>query len=189
MDSGATLASTQSLLTQAQALGGNSTLLWIWIVADLGIAAVALAAPFLLLRLARRRPDLSLDRVAVPLTIFGMAGALASLCHIWNVWHTHYGLEIALQALTAVAGVITLVAILRALPALLALPNAADLQKARDSAAQAARELETFTASVSHDLRSPLSSIAGQAGLLEIALGEHVTDDQRRRLNRIQISV
>jgi signal transduction histidine kinase len=189
MDSGATLASTQTFLTQGQALGANGGLLWMWIVADLLLAAVAVGASLLLIRAARRRPDLPLNQLAIPLGIFGATGALALLCHVWNVWHTQYGLEVALQILTAAAGLGTLISLFRALPALLALPSAAELQKARDSAAQAARELETFTASVSHDLRSPLSSIAGQAGLLEIALGEQVTDDQRRRLNRIQISV
>src|SRR5690606_30920016 len=45
-----------------------------------------------------------------------------------------------------------------------------------------------FTASVSHDLRSPLTTIAGQAGLLELAL-PGITEDQKRRLARIQNSV
>jgi light-regulated signal transduction histidine kinase (bacteriophytochrome) len=55
--------------------------------------------------------------------------------------------------------------------------------------ARATREIEAFTASVSHDLRSPLTTIAGQAGLLELSMGESATDDQRRRLLRIQSSV
>jgi signal transduction histidine kinase len=43
-------------------------------------------------------------------------------------------------------------------------------------------------ASVSHDLRSPLTTIAGQAGLLELSLPD-ATDEQKRRLTRIQGSV
>jgi light-regulated signal transduction histidine kinase (bacteriophytochrome) len=58
-----------------------------------------------------------------------------------------------------------------------------------ESLSRTSRELEAFTASVSHDLRSPLTTIAGQAGLLELSMGETASDDQRRRLQRIQNSV
>lgn len=49
-------------------------------------------------------------------------------------------------------------------------------------------ELEQFTASASHDLRSPLTAISGQAGLLEGMLS--AADEQvRQRIDRIQTAV
>jgi light-regulated signal transduction histidine kinase (bacteriophytochrome) len=98
-------------------------------------------------------------------------------------------LSAAMRWLAAVSAVAAVWSLFRAAPLILALPSAAQAQAARDATAHASRELEEFTASVSHDLRSPLSSIAGQAGLLEIALGDQASDDQRRRLQRIQTSV
>jgi PAS domain S-box-containing protein len=62
----------------------------------------------------------------------------------------------------------------------------AALQDANARLAFSNRELEAFTASASHDLRSPLGSIAAQAGMLKEEL---MTDSVRHRLDRIADSV
>lgn len=49
-------------------------------------------------------------------------------------------------------------------------------------------ELEEFTASASHDLRSPLATISGQAGLLGNTLSA-ADEEIRRRIDRIQDAV
>jgi light-regulated signal transduction histidine kinase (bacteriophytochrome) len=70
----------------------------------------------------------------------------------------------------------------------LTLPSRRELRDVNQSLARANAELEAFTASASHDLRSPLTTIAGQAGLLELSM-PHASEEQRRRLSRIQGSV
>ena len=52
--------------------------------------------------------------------------------------------------------------------------------------AQANRELEAFTYSVSHDLRTPLRSIHGFAAVLEEEESDKLSDAGRRHLRRIQ---
>ena len=60
----------------------------------------------------------------------------------------------------------------------------------RTSALQRANEeLEAFNAAASHDLRAPLTTISGQAGLLALNLGDGVNAEARDRLERIQSSV
>jgi light-regulated signal transduction histidine kinase (bacteriophytochrome) len=107
---------------------------------------------------------------------------------VWNVWHSNYWLEGIVKVLTAAASVPTAILLWRFLPGILQLPSQRQLRDANESLARANRELEAFTASVSHDLRSPLTTIAGQAGLLELSLPD-ATDEQKRRLLRIQSSV
>lgn len=65
----------------------------------------------------------------------------------------------------------------------------AELQDANARLALTNQELEAFTASASHDLRSPLGSIAGQTGLLREDLQPLINDAVRYRLDRIADSV
>jgi signal transduction histidine kinase len=65
----------------------------------------------------------------------------------------------------------------------------AELQSANQRLALTNQELEAFTASASHDLRSPLGAIAGQAGLLRDELQASMTDSIRCRIDRIQSCV
>jgi len=65
----------------------------------------------------------------------------------------------------------------------------AELQSANQRLALTNQELEAFTASASHDLRSPLGAIAGQAGLLRDELQTSMNDSIRGRIDRIQSCV
>jgi light-regulated signal transduction histidine kinase (bacteriophytochrome) len=108
---------------------------------------------------------------------------------IWNLWHTqHWLLAVAKNAAAALA-IVAAVLLWRRMPQLLALPSREQLENSQAALQRANQELESFMSSVSHDLRSPLTTIAGQAGLLELSLGSHATDDLKRRVHRIHHSV
>jgi signal transduction histidine kinase len=64
-----------------------------------------------------------------------------------------------------------------------------ELQAANQQLALTNEELEAFTASASHDLRSPLGTIAGQAGLLRDDLNGSLTDVIKQRIDRIESNV
>ncbi|GFE81052.1 hypothetical protein GCM10011487_30520 [Steroidobacter agaridevorans] len=161
---------------------------WMHVIADLLIAVAFFTIPFVLLYVARRRRDLTFNRLLAAFGVFIVACGLTHVMAVWNVWHTDYWLEGAIKVLAAVALVPTAILLWRALPQILSVPSQRQLRDANESLARANRELEAFTASVSHDLRSPLTTIAGQAGLLELSL-PNANEEQRRRLTRIQGSV
>jgi len=73
----------------------------------------------------------------------------------------------------------------------LRLENAALERRVRENAAEleaSNRELEAFTHSASHDLRSPLSIVAGYSALLVRTLGPQIPAEQREWLLHIQQS-
>jgi len=183
------LFSTQHFMPHGHCYLWAPGVLWMNVLPDLLIAMAYFAIPFVLVYVARRRRDLPLNWLLVWFGIFIVACGATHLMDVWNVWHTQYWIEGLLKILTAAASVPTAILLWRALPDILSLPSQRQLREANESLARANRELEAFTASVSHDLRSPLTTIAGQAGLLELALGENATEDQKRRLQRIQGSV
>jgi signal transduction histidine kinase len=163
-------------------------ILWMHVVSDILIAMAYFTIPFVLLYLARRRRDLPFNWLLVAFGIFIVSCGLTHVMNVWNVWHTDYWLEGLVKVITAAASVPTAILLWRSLPLLLSVPSQRQLRDANESLARANRELEAFTASVSHDLRSPLTTIAGQAGLLELSL-PNASEEQRRRLTRIQSSV
>ncbi|HKE94790.1 MAG TPA: ATP-binding protein [Povalibacter sp.] len=163
--------------------------LWLNVIPDVLIALAYLAIPFVLLHVARRRPDLPFNWLFVWFGIFIAACGLTHVMEVWNVWHAHYWAQGIVKLVTAAASIPAAWLLWKSLPAILRLPSPIQMQQTNDALARANSELEAFTASVSHDLRSPLSSIAGQAGLLELSVGEQATEEQKRRLHRIQGSV
>jgi signal transduction histidine kinase len=163
--------------------------LWTNVISDLLIALAYLAIPAVLIYMARVRRDLPFNGLVLSFGVFIVACGATHVIDAWNVWHAQYWLEGIVKAITAIASVSTAIFLWRILPQLRSWPSQKQLRLANESLARANRELEAFTASVSHDLRSPLTTIAGQAGLLELSLGSYGTEDQRRRLHRIETSV
>jgi signal transduction histidine kinase len=163
-------------------------ILWMHVIADILIAMAYFAIPLALVYIARRRRDVPLNRLLLCFGIFIVCCGLIHVMDVWNVWRTDYWLEGIIKVVAAVTSVPTAILLWRALPTILSVPSRRQLRDANESLARANRELEAFTASVSHDLRSPLTTIAGQAGLLELSL-PNANEDQRRRLTRIQGSV
>lgn len=185
----APLLSTQGFMPHGQDYSWAPGVLWMNVLPDVLIAMACSSVAFVLIHAARRRRDPPLNGLLLWFGIFILACGATHVMNVWNVWHSEYWIEGLVKIVTAATAVPAALLLWRALPDILSLPSRRQLHEANDSLARANRELESFTASVSHDLRSPLTSIAGQAGLLELALGEAATEDQKRRLQRIQGSV
>jgi signal transduction histidine kinase len=180
--------SSEQFLPLGHCFSWTPGVLWLHVGADILIAMTYFTIPFVLIYIARRRKDLPFDWLLACFAVFIVTCGLTYVMDVWNVWHTAYWLEGIVKIVAAASFVPTAILLWRSLPEILSLPSQRQLRDANESLARANRELEAFTASVSHDLRSPLTTIAGQAGLLELSL-PNATEEQRRRLSRIQGSV
>jgi signal transduction histidine kinase len=182
------LTAADSFVSYGEAFLWNPKLVWMHAIADLVVALAYFTIPLVLFRVASRRRDLAFGWLVACFCLFIIASGITHVVRALNIWQTMFWLEAWIKLMTAVLSIPTAVLLWRSLPDLLTLPSRRELRTANESLARANSELEAFTASASHDLRSPLTTIAGQAGLLELSL-PYANEEQRRRLNRIQNSV
>ncbi|MET0499388.1 MAG: ATP-binding protein [Steroidobacteraceae bacterium] len=183
---------TEALIEQGNSLMWSPGMVPLNTIANIVVAIAFLLIPLLLMRIARRRRDFRAGPMLTGFSIVSISCGVISLLEVGSLLHPSPSLAWLTIAFKLVGALTLLIAaglLWRALPGILTMPSDRQLRETNDSLARATRELEAFTASVSHDLRSPLTTIAGQAGLLELSMGEQASDDQRRRLSRIQNSV
>lgn len=178
----------EKALSYGHAYSWEPELVWSQALSDVVIAIAYFTIAFVLFQIAKRRRDLAFGWLVVCFGTFILASGLTHVMRAVNIWQSAHWLEAAIKIGTALLSVPTAILLWRALPDILSFPSQRELRSANESLARATRELEAFTASVSHDLRSPLTTIAGQAGLLELSL-PNANEEQRRRLTRIQGSV
>lgn len=104
--------------------------LWLNVGSDALIALAYYSIPASLARFSRQRPDLGVPWVATAFIAFIFACGTTHVLAIWTVWQPAYGFEGVVKALTAVVSIATAVALVRILPAALALPSPATLEAA-----------------------------------------------------------
>jgi signal transduction histidine kinase len=184
----AALSNDGALQSSSSSTAAQDAWLWLGAAGDVVIAIGCLGLALLVLRALQQRADLprpGLLALTACLSLLAVTHAFA----VWNLWAAPAWLLVGAKHAAAAAALISSICAWRQLPHLLALPTREELAGSKAALASAHEELENFMSSVSHDLRSPLTTIAGQAGLLELSLGAQASDDLKRRVQRIHRSV
>ncbi|MGZ3298898.1 MAG: PAS domain S-box protein, partial [Asticcacaulis sp.] len=116
--------------------------LWLHVIADAVIALAYFCFPLVLIYFVRRRRDVPFKGA------FWFFGAFILLCgtthllSIWVLWHPNYYFEGVVKAMTAVASIGTLLALIPIVPQALALPSPAQLNEANEKLQEANAKLE-----------------------------------------------
>ncbi len=156
------------------------------VVSDSIIALAYYSIPLGLVYFVRKRRDLPFHWMFVMFAVFIIACGTTHLMEIWTLWHPSYWLSGAVKVVTAAASIGTAAVLVPLLPKAIALPSPAQLAAMNAELQAANRELETFSYSVSHDLRAPLRAIDGYARMLEEDHGPSLDAEATRLLSVIQ---
>jgi signal transduction histidine kinase len=121
---------------------------------------------------------------------FGLFIVTCGMTHfmeVWTVWKPLYWLAGYVKVICAAASVTTAIALFPLVPRIFALINSVKVSEQRRQQLQTAYgEMESFTYSVSHDLRAPLRAVLGMARVLEEDHGSKLDADAKAYLERIR---
>jgi signal transduction histidine kinase len=129
------------------------------VISDVLIGLAYFLIPVGLYVLHRRRPDLDFGFLFITFGAFIAACGLTHWLAAWNLWHAEYWIEGIVKAVTAAISIPAAYALWKALPKIVSLPSHEALTRANGELQEANRELEAFTETASHDLRSPMHGV------------------------------
>lgn len=121
------------LLPHGFCITGSPALLWLHVISDSVIAMAYLAIPVALLYVIRHRPEIPFGWLGLLFGAFIVACGTTHAMDVWTIWNPVYWYSGSLKAFTALVSVATAAALFHLVPALLALPSAAQLRRANEA--------------------------------------------------------
>jgi signal transduction histidine kinase len=183
----------RNLLPHAFCITGSEPLLVLHVVGDSLIALSYLLIPWALLNFFRQRQDIPFGWITWLFGAFILACGATHAVEVWTLWTPVYWYAGVLKAFTAAVSLGTAWVLYIITPQLLAIPSVSTLREANaklkeevEARGELLKEMESFTSSIAHDLRAPLTTMSGFSQVLLSTEGAQLSAQGIDYLQRIK---
>jgi signal transduction histidine kinase len=162
-------------------------MIWLHVVSDLliGLAYVSISTTLAYL-VYRARRNIPFHWMLLAFGLFIVSCGFTHFMEVWTVWSPVYWLAGYVKVITAVASVVTAVALFPLVPKIFELVLMERIaEERRVKLAAANRELEAFASTISHDLRAPLRTMQGMARALKEEQEQRMPEESKFYVERI----
>ncbi len=203
------LLSPEGFLPHSTCYLQNPRMIALHVISDsfIGLAYVSISCTlgFLVFKATR---DIPFHWMFLAFGIFIISCGFTHFMEVWTIWRSVYWLAGYVKVITAVASVVTAIALFPLVPKVFRLINSvkiseerrlelikahSDLERSNATLSQqkaeleaANQELEMFTYSVAHDLRAPLRTMQSFSALLTEDYASQLSGDAKQHLSRIE---
>jgi signal transduction histidine kinase len=189
-----TLLSSGQFMPHMHCYLGDRRMAWLQGFSDFLIgASYMLISAALAYLVHKARKDIPFEWMFLAFGIFIFSCGWTHFLEVWTLWHPTYWLSGGVKAVTAAASLATAAGFIYIVPHVFSLIQTAklseqrrqDLARTHDELRRAYQDLETFSYSLSHDIRGPLRAVNSFS---RIVLEEHrgqLSDPGADMLNRV----